>query len=72
MSWEEFVDPKTLDWLLGPENPSVRFWALQQLEDKSINHVDVKDAQDALMTTPCVKTILKAQREEGYPSRQKR
>jgi len=66
MRWKESVGEQTIDWLLEPENPSVRFWALQQLEGKSKDHVDVKDAQDALMTTSCVKTILKSQRGEGY------
>ncbi len=66
MRWKEFVDEQTIDWLLEPENPSARFWALQQLEGKSKDHIDVRDAQDALMTTSCVKTILKAQRGEGY------
>jgi hypothetical protein len=66
MQWKEIAGPKTVYWLLEPENPSVRFWALQQLEGKPANHPDVKDAQDAVMTTPCVKSILKAQKGEGH------
>ncbi|MFW9805863.1 MAG: hypothetical protein ACFFFK_03980, partial [Candidatus Thorarchaeota archaeon] len=66
MKWADFVTSETYNWLLGPENPSIRFWALQQLEDKPENHVDVRDAQDAIMSTPCVKAILKAQRGEGH------
>lgn len=66
MKWKEIAGQKTVDWILGPENPSVRFWALQQLEGKPANHRDVRDAQDAVMATPCVKAILNAQKGEGY------
>ena len=65
MSWEDFINQETLDWLLGPENPSVRFWALQQLEDKPIYNPEVKESQDAVMSSSCVRTILENQRGEG-------
>ena len=66
MKWKEIAGQRTIDWILGPENPSVRFLALQQLEGKPADHPDVVDAQDAVMATPCVKTILKAQKGEGH------
>ncbi|MHA2353024.1 MAG: hypothetical protein ACXABX_07885, partial [Candidatus Thorarchaeota archaeon] len=66
MSWEDFINQETLEWLLGPESPSVRFWALQHLEDKTIDDSDVVETQDVVMATPCVKAILKAQMSEGY------
>lgn len=65
MSWEDFVNQETLEWLLGAENPSVRFWTLQQLEDKPEGHPDVQEAQDIMMSSPCVKAILEAQKGEG-------
>jgi hypothetical protein len=65
MIWEEFVQPETIDWLLGPENPNVRYWALQQLGGKSKDHPDVIDAQTALMAFPCVEKIFAAQQTEG-------
>ena len=66
MSWKDFINQETLEWLLGPESPSVRFWALQHLEDRSIHDSDVKEAQDVVMSTPCVKAILKSQMSEGH------
>ena len=66
MRWKEIVSQKTIDWLLGPENPSIRFWALQQLEDRSINDQEVKETQDVVMATSCVKAIFKAQKAEGH------
>jgi len=66
MSWEDFVSRETQDWLLGPENPGVRFWALQHLEDRPLDNPDVREAQEVVMNTPCVKAILKAQKSEGH------
>jgi len=66
MSWEEIVGQVTIDWLLGPENPSVRFWALQQLEEKPLDDPEVVESQDAVMISPCVKTILREQKGEGH------
>ena len=66
MTWMEFVSSEVVDWLLGPENPSVRFWALQQLEDKPIDDPEVVESQEAVMVSPCVMSILRAQKEEGH------
>jgi len=63
---DEIVTQDTIDWLLGPENPSIRFWALQQLEDKQRNHQDVIDAQTALMAFPCIQKIFAAQDSQGH------
>ncbi len=65
MSLERFASKDTLNWLLGPENPSIRFWALLQLKNRPLNAPEVVESQNAIMTTACVKTILKAQRKEG-------
>ncbi len=65
MSWEKIVNQDIRNWLLGPENPNVRYWALQQVEDKPRDHPDVLDAQTALMAFPCVKKIFAAQQQEG-------
>lgn len=66
MRWEDFGTQKVMNWLLEPKNPSVRFWALQQLEDRSAHDPEVLATQDAIMTSPCVKSIFKAQREGEY------
>ncbi|MFX1481956.1 MAG: hypothetical protein ACFFCP_02085 [Promethearchaeota archaeon] len=65
MRWKEIIDQTTVDWLLGPENPSVRYWTLRQLMGKSPVNSDVVEAQEAVMKTPCVRAILKAQKSEG-------
>jgi len=52
-------------WLLEPDDPSVRSWALQGLEGKELDHSKVKEAQDTLMESPLVRSILDAQQPEG-------
>jgi hypothetical protein len=66
MSWEEIISQETLEWLLGPENPSVRYWALRQLEDKTSSESEVMETQDVVMETQCVKTMLRKQKTEGH------
>ena len=66
MSWEEIVTQETIEWLLGPENPSVRYWTLRHLEDRTPTDSEVLEAQDVVMETSCVKTILKNQKAEGH------
>ncbi|TFG33177.1 nitrogen fixation protein NifH [Candidatus Thorarchaeota archaeon] len=66
MQLDSIVSQDTLDWLLEPENPSVRFWALQQLQNRPSEYLDVIEAQDAIMESSCVKTILGKQAKEGY------
>ncbi len=55
-----------MDWLLSPENPSVRFWALQDLLELERTHPDVAAAQDAVMESTPVRAILSAQQPEGH------
>jgi hypothetical protein len=53
-------------WLLEPSNPSVRFWALQDLEGKSPRDSEVVAAQEAVMKSPPVKAILGKQEAGGW------
>jgi len=66
MSWQEFASQKIMDWLLELENPSVRFWALQQLEDKQRDDSEVIETQNTIMSSGCMKSIFKAQIENEY------
>ncbi|RDE17140.1 MAG: nitrogen fixation protein NifH [Candidatus Thorarchaeota archaeon] len=66
MNPEGVADKEVIDWLLSEDNPSVRFWALQDLKDKTRTDPQVVSAQRAIMQSPCVKTILGAQKAEGY------
>jgi hypothetical protein len=66
MSWEEITNQDTIDWLLEEENPSIRYWTLQQLQDKPESNPEVMKAQDKVMDSPCIKAILDAQKKEGH------
>ena len=56
----------TLRWLLDPSNPSVRFWALQDLEGKDEGDPDVAESQESIMQSLPVNRILGAQCPEGH------
>jgi hypothetical protein len=66
MSWKEALKADPSDWLLEPQDPCVRFWALQDLEGKASNDPEVLEAQVALMVSSPVSDIIDAQESEGY------
>lgn len=66
MSWKDYLLEGVQDWLLEPENPSVRYWTLQHLSGKSKDDGEVTKAQSNIMKSECIKSILSAQKKEGY------
>jgi hypothetical protein len=66
LSVDSARDVEVWDWLLEPENPSVRFWALQDLLGLDMTHPDVEAAQDAIMESAPVRAILSVQQPEGH------
>src|SRR5512139_1088521 len=55
-----------LEWLLEKDNPSVRYFALKYLLDRSDDDADVQTARRAIMRSEPIKQILAAQEPEGY------
>jgi hypothetical protein len=55
-----------MEWLLGKDNPSVRYFTLRELLHKSENGIEVKEARKAIMTTGPVPKILAYQKPEGH------
>jgi len=51
----------TIDWLLEPGDPSVRFWALRDLGGKAPGDPEVVAAQEGVMKSHAVGAILAAQ-----------
>lgn len=66
MPWDDYVKDGVLEWLLEPQDPSVRFWALQHLDERAPKDSAVVDAQEAVMRSQCVQTIPQAQTPGGY------
>ena len=58
------MDPKS--WLLESSNPSVRFWALKDLDGRKGDDPDVLEAQERVMDSPPVKVILSRQEPGGW------
>ena len=55
-----------IEWLLESDNPSVRFWTLQDLEERMHDDLDVLDAQRSIMSSPTVEAILAGQKLGGW------
>ena len=66
MAWKNLLKNDPTQWLLDPENPCIRYWALQNLEGLHSDNPKVVKAQGMVMEAPEVKAILAAQHPEGF------
>ena len=66
MKLEQITDEKTIEWLLGKENPSVRYFTLTKLLKRSEGDREVIDSQEDIMKIGTVPAILDKQNEAGY------
>jgi len=57
-NWHAKPAVNPLPWLLGPDNPSVRLFALRDLLDRHVTDVEVTRAQAAIMRCQPVRAIL--------------
>ena len=57
---------KIIDWLLEENNPSVRYFSLRDLLDRSVRSIEVQNAKKEIMTKGVVPKILSSQNAEGY------
>lgn len=56
----------TIDWLLEPENPSVRFLTLTALLGRSARHPEARAARAAIMRIGVVPALLARQEPAGH------
>ena len=66
MSWQEYLHEGVLDWLLEYNDPSIRYWTLQQLLDYPGTDSEVQKVQDMIMESQIVRGILQNQEPDGY------
>ena len=66
VNWRSSLISDPLDWLLEPENPSIRFWALTDLLDRPANDADVLQARQAIHQQPLVKELFALQHPDGH------
>lgn len=64
--WNSLLKADPLPWLLEPDNPSVRYFALKDLADRPEQDREVIDAGREIMLRGAVPRILEKQRESGY------
>lgn len=65
-NWESYLNDNPIDWLLEENNPSVRYYTLTELLDKSSNNSEVKKARKDIMKMGVVPKILSKQDKMGY------
>jgi hypothetical protein len=65
-NWKSFLKNNILEWLLEEDNPSVRYYTLIDLLDKTQDDSEVKNAKDQIMKIGPVPKILEKQNPGGY------
>jgi hypothetical protein len=63
--WKSVLNADPTDWLLEADNPSVRYFALSQLLDKSQSDPEVTTAKKEIMHAGVVLKILAKQNSDG-------
>ncbi len=66
MTWRAKLNADPLPWLLEPDNPSVRYFALRDLLDRPATDAEVRAARAAIMDSEPVTAILAARHPDGY------
>jgi len=66
MSWQGKLRDDPIPWLLEPENPPVRFFALCDLLNLPTDDPEVVEARAAIMLYRPIEASLEAQYPEGY------
>jgi hypothetical protein len=66
MPWRAQLNADPLPWLLEPDNPSVRYFALRDLLDRPDADPDLHAARAAIMRSEPVRAILAARHPDGY------
>jgi hypothetical protein len=66
VDWKSALNADPTDWLLEPENPSVRYFTLTEIFELPAGHPQVQEAQEAILTEGPVPRILAKQSPGGY------
>ena len=64
--WKSVLKADPTEWLLGEDNPSVRYFMLSDVLEKNRSDPDVEEAKRAIMRTGLVPRILAKQKSGGY------
>jgi hypothetical protein len=64
--WSKILRESSIDWLLEKSNPSVRYFTLRDILEKSEDDPEVVDAKKAIPESAIVQKILRKQNPQGY------
>ena len=64
--WKSVLNADPTEWLLEPDNPSVRYYTLVHLLERSTDDEEVRQAKLDIMSTGTVPEILSKQNEDGF------
>jgi hypothetical protein len=65
-SWKSYLRADPTEWLLETNNPSVRYFTLRDLLEKTETNSEIREAKQDIMRTGIVPAILEKQSNEGY------
>jgi hypothetical protein len=65
-NWQKSMNGDPLPWLLEPENPSIRYWTLVDILDRSATDPEVQEARATIAQQPLVKELFALQHPKGY------
>ncbi len=66
LDWKSMLTTDTTNWLLEEENPSLRYFTLKDILDKSEHDPEVQQAKREIMRRGIVPDILQKQQEASY------
>jgi hypothetical protein len=64
--WASLLKGDPLPWLLEMDNPSVRYWALVDLQDRPADDPEVVAARRAIVQQPLVQHVFDLQHPDGH------
>ena len=64
--WKRVLKADPTDWLLEPDNPSVRYFTLTEILEWPEDSPDVRETRTEIMETGAVPKILAKQTGGGY------
>lgn len=64
--WKSLLKSDPTEWLLDPDNPSVRYFTLTRILNEPSSTKDARNAREDIMNRGTVPEILKLQNAEGF------
>ncbi|MBE9507608.1 MAG: hypothetical protein IMY86_06110, partial [Chloroflexi bacterium] len=65
-NWKSRLKADPTEWLLEPENPSVRYWTLTDILDRPADDPEVREAKAAIAQQPLVQDLFASQHPDGH------